>query len=412
MKRKLASLFAIAMMSSLFSACAEPAEDLMLHITPSSASVTERTEEANEAVMDFAVRLFRESAETGDNTLVSPLSVLMALSMTANGARENTLAQMEAVLGMPVAQLNEWARATLSRPTDAEKGKLSLANAIWFTDDESFTVQEDFLQTNADFYGAGIYRVPFNDAACRQINDWVKEKTDGMIRDILDEIPSDAVMYLVNALAFDAEWTEIYEKNQVRDGTFTREDGVVQKVQMMHSTEGTYLEDEDAVGFLKYYKGGRYAFAALLPNEGVTVAEYVASLTGERLYQMLANAPYATVYASLPKFETEYDTEMSEVLMNMGMSDAFDGDRADFTGLGTSTMGKVKISRVLHKTYISVGEKGTRAGAATVIEADAESAMEPMEPKTVVLDRPFVYLLIDCETNIPFFIGALMDAVN
>lgn len=111
----------------------------------------------------------------------------------------------------------------------------------------------------------------------------------------------------------------------------------------------------------------------------------------------------------MPKFETEYDVEMSDILKEMGMPIAFEPTKADFAGIGTSTEGGVYISRVLHKTFISVGEKGTKAGAATVVEANCGSAM-PREPKEVYLDRPFVYMLIDCENNIPFFIGTLMNA--
>ena len=176
----------------------------------------------------------------------------------------------------------------------------------------------------------------------------------------------------------------------------------------MYGSEGTYLEDENATGFMKRYKGGKYAFVAMLPNEGVSVSEYIESLDGESITALLANPQYATVDTSIPKFETEYDVEMSAILQAMGMTDAFNVSTADFTGLGTYTDMNIYISRVLHKTYISVGEKGTKAGAATVVEMECGSAM-PTEPKEVYLDRPFVYMLVDCENNIPFFIGTLMD---
>lgn len=216
-------------------------------------------------------------------------------------------------------------------------------------------------------------------------------------------------MHIINALAFEAEWSETYKNHQVRDGAFTKEDGMKQDAAFMYSTEGTYLVDENAAGFMKYYKGNKYAFVAMLPNEGVSVSEYIASLDGESLNALLTNPQYVTVHTAIPKFETEYDVEMSEILKTIGMPKAFDPDYAEFEGLGTSTAGNIYISRVLHKTFISVGEKGTKAGAATVIEAEDSLAAEPQEPKEIYLDRPFVYMLIDCENGIPFFIGTMMD---
>ena len=329
--------------------------------------------------------------------------------MTANGAEEETLAQMEEVLGMTTEELNLYLYSYMQNLPQGEKYKLSLANSIWFTDDERFTVNLDFLQTNADYYGADIYKAPFDKQTLKDINNWIEEKTDGMIKDALDDIPSAALMYLINALAFDAEWMTIYEKHQVRDGEFTKEDGTKQDVEFMYGTEGTYLEDEKATGFKKYYKGGKYAFVAMLPNEGVSVSEYVDSLTGESLNVLLTNPQNTTVYTSMPKFETGYSVEMSELLGSMGMTDAFSAESANFKSLGTSSAGNIFINRVLHKTYISVGEKGTRAAAVTIVEPGDGAAMEPEEPKEVYLDRPFVYMLVDCENNIPFFIGTMMD---
>ena len=385
------------------------AKDLMDGITPNQVNALDDLGSQNADVTDFAIRLFKASEESGKNTLISPLSVLCALAMTANGAEKETLAQMEEVLGMTTEELNLYLYSYMQNLPQGEKYKLSLANSIWFTEDERFTVNQDFLQTNADYYGADIYKAPFDKQTLKDINNWVKQNTDEMIPEILDKIPDEAIMYLVNALAFEAEWSEIYEKHQVKDGEFTKEDGTKQDVKFMYGSEGTYFEDEKATGFMKRYKGGKYAFVALLPNEGVSVSEYIASLDGESLNALLANPQYATVRTSIPKFETEYKVEMSDILQSMGMTEAFDMYNADFEGLGTSTGGNIYISRVLHKTFISVGEKGTKAGAATIVEMKDGAAAEPTEPKEVYLDRPFVYMLVDCENNIPFFIGTMMD---
>ena len=405
------SLMLVSAMMLNLTGCATTvqAANLMEGVTPNKVSALEDLSGNNSAVTDFAVRLFKASEENGKNTLISPLSVLCALAMTANGAEDETLQQMEDVLGMTTEEMNLYIYSYMQKLPQNEKYKLSLANSIWFTDHERFTVNQDFLQTTADYYRADIYKAPFNEQTCKDINNWVKEKTDGMIPSALDEIPADALMYLINALAFDAEWADIYEKYQVKDGEFTKEDGTKQHCELIYSTERNYFEDEKATGFLKYYKSGKYAFVAMLPKEGVTVSEYIASLNGESLNELLSNPQHTTVYTSLPKFETSYSVEMSEILKSMGMTEAFDPNNADFEGLGTSTGGNIFISRVIHKTYISVEEKGTKAAAVTIVEPGDGAAMEPEQPKEVYLDRPFVYMLIDCENNIPFFIGTMMD---
>ncbi len=412
MKKRIALLLAFALVLGL-TACggANNADDLMKGVPAKSVDVLPDMDAGAAAAADFGVKLFQNSMEEGENTLISPLSVLYALAMTANGADGETLTQMEQVLGMNTENLNGYMRAYLDLLPENKDYKLSLANSIWFKDDPNFAVEQSFLQTNADYYGAGAYKAAFDEATKNDINNWVKEHTDGMIPEILDEIPDEAIMYLVNALAFDAEWAEVYEEFQIREGSFTTEDGASQQVDMMHSEEHAYLEDDMATGFVKYYKDRKYAFAALLPNEGVSVSEYVSGLSGAHLQELLSNPQDVTVFASMPKFETEYSVEMSEVLQEMGMTDAFDWMTADFSRLGTYNVDgmNICINRVLHKTFISVSERGTRAGAATAVEMTAEGAMEIVDFKEVVLDRPFVYMLIDCETNLPFFIGTMMD---
>jgi len=409
--RLIAILLVLAMALGMTACSQVSANDLMKDVPAKAVDVLPNMDAGAAAAADFGVRLFKTSMEEGENTLISPLSVLYALAMTANGADGETLAQMEQVLGMDVDNLNSYMLAYLNLLPESKDYKMSLANSIWFKDDPNFLVEQSFLQTNADYYGAGAYKAAFDEGTRNDINNWVKEHTDGMIPEIIDEIPDEAIMYLVNALAFDAKWADEYEEHQIREGRFTMEDGTRQDVDMMHSEEYTYLEDDLATGFIKYYKDRKYAFVAMLPNEGVSVSQYVDSLTGEHMRELLNNPQDVTVFASIPKFETEYDIEMSEVLQEMGMTDAFDWRVADFSRLGTYNVDgmNICINRVLHKTFISVSEQGTRAGAATAVEMVAEGAMEIVEFKEVVLDRPFVYMLIDCETNLPFFIGTMMN---
>ena len=211
-----------------------------------------------------------------------------------------------------------------------------------------------------------------------------------------------------NALSFDAEWQSIYYDHQVRDSIFTKEDGTTSKVKLMYSTEGDYLETEQAEGFLKYYADRKYAFAALLPKEGVTVSELLASLTGEELRRILEHPVKITVHGAIPEYESEYSVQMNQILQEMGMADAFDIYKADFSGIGSQRDGNLYISGVVHKTFIEVSERGTRAGAATMVAVNGGAGM-PSESRTVYLDRPFVYMIVDCESNLPVFIGTVIS---
>ena len=382
-------------------------DDLMKDITPGTVSkIDAYNEEDTLTAMNFSLELFKMN-ESAKNTLVSPISILTALSMTANGAKENTREQMEEVFGLSPDTLNQLLNLYIRKLPDEKKLKVSMANSIWFRKGGRIEVLPDFLQTNANYYGAKIYRSAFDQSTLTAINDWVDIETDGMIKDILDEIPDEAVMYLINALSFEAEWEKIYAENEISVGEFTAEDGMKQNVDMMYGEETRYLKDTKATGFIKNYAEGSFAFVALLPDEGTSVSEYLQSLTGESLQNLMKKAENTTVFTMMPKFKSEYSVEMSEILKEMGMADAFDENLADLSGIGTSPEGNLFISRVIHKTAIEVNEKGTKAGAATVVEVAPTSAA--METYSVKLDRPFVYLIIDTESYLPLFIGTTMS---
>lgn len=359
---------------------------------------------------DFTAKLFGGCYTDEKNTLISPISVLSALAMTANGADGDTLKEMEKAFGISVEELNEFILSYMSSLSNGEKYKLSLANSIWFRDDESLTVNERFLKTNANYYGAGLYKVPFNEKTRNDINGWIKNKTDGMIDNVIDEIPEAAVMYLVNALCFDGEWEEKYNEYQINEGKFNCLDGNIKEVDFMSCDVSDYLSDDTTTGFVKYYAGRKYAFAALLPNEGISLSDYISSLTGDKISTLLTERKRGVeVITKTPKFEAEYSSLLNEALSDMGIKTAFDGDLADFSKLGRSENGNICINRVIHKTYISVDESGTKAGAATVVEMENEGAIMPADMYFVTLDRPFVYMLIDCENDLPLFIGTLTN---
>lgn len=404
------SLILICSMAVNLTGCATKvqATDLMEGVKANTVTGKVADDAFAQSQMRLAVELFQSSVleSKDENVLISPLSIQLALAMTANGAEGETRAEMETLLAseIPLEDLNEYLYSYVNNLPSAEKYKLQIANSIWFRDDEGrLQVEKDFLQKNADYYGAQAYKAAFDDQTLKDINNWVKGHTDGMIDSILDQIDDDAVMYLINALVFDAEWQHVYDKSDVYKGKFTNIDGTEKQVDMMHSEETVYLQDENATGFMKPYSGSKYSFAALLPNEGVDINEYIAGLTGEKLMKTLNTPQLGMVMATLPKFSYEYELTMNDVLKELGMPTAFNEAKADFSKLGESSRGNIFIGEVLHKTFISVDELGTKAGAVTKVEMNDESA--PMSEWVVNLNRPFVYMIIDNESKLPVFIG-------
>ncbi|SHE87119.1 serpin B [Thermoanaerobacter uzonensis DSM 18761] len=357
---------------------------------------------------DFSIEIFKKLIDHKKNSLISPLSVMLALAMTANGADKETLSQMEKVLGknMPLEELNKYLYTYVMKLPNEEKSKLNIANSIWFKEGD-LTPSKNFLQANADYYGADIFKAAFDSSTVSDINNWVKSKTDGMIDKILNKIGPEDVMYLINAVAFDAEWETVYEKHNIYEDVFTDINGNKQKAEFMKSEENFYIEDEEVIGFIKPYAKNHYSFVVILPNENISVNEYIKTLTGEKFINLIKNAKTTLVHASLPKFKYDYEINLNSTLESLGMKDAFSPEKANFTKLGTSSVGNIFISEVLHKTFISVDEKGTKAGAVTSV--DMTSTGMPVNPKIVKLDRPFVYAIIDNKTNLPIFIGTVMS---
>ncbi|MCH5279743.1 MAG: serpin family protein [Christensenellaceae bacterium] len=357
-----------------------------------------------ESQADFAVKLFQNTRKEGENTLISPLSVMLALAMTANGTDAEAKEAMEKLLGggIPIEKLNAYLYSYIFNLPDGEKYKLRIANSIWFREGV-LNVYDDFLQTCVDYYDASVFASPFNDQAVNDINGWVSKNTDKMIDKIIDEIDADTVMYLINALVFDAEWQEIYEKHNIYESVFhlMDDDDTERQVEMMSSVESLYLDDGMATGFIKNYKYGKYSFAALLPNEGISLDDYIASLSGDMLIEIIGSPTNASVFAALPKFENEYEFQMLKALEAMGLP------KAGLTKIGDCLWGDLMINEVLHKTYISVDERGTKAGAVTSIGIISEGV--PVYDHYIHLDRPFLYMIIDNSTNLPIFMGTVLD---
>lgn len=360
--------------------------------------VSKKAKTSNEAYLDLSAKLFKESLDEKKNTLISPFSVYYAMAMTANGARGKTLKEFEKVFGMKLKALNAFSK------NSAKTGKeLQLANGIWFKDDEEVKTRESFLKKMKKLYASEVKEAPFTEATLKDINSWVEKKTKGMIPEILDEIKEDAIMYLVNALAFEAEWEEGYQEYDQIDDSFTDYKGEKKEVTMMRSRENIFVSDKEAKGFIKPYKDSDYAFLCLVPNEGVDVLSYAKSLSGKKIENLLKNQERKSVEAGLPKFKSGFDIELSNVFKKLGLKAAF-SNKADFSKMVDAKV-PVGIGRILHKTFIEVDGLGTKAGAATVVEMMKMTAVIEEKPETVIANRPFIYMIIDEKAGLPIFIG-------
>lgn len=408
MKRFLICSVAVLLIISLVGCgMTASANDLMSGITANKVEKISLDDDFLDAEFSFSTKLFDEIYKVSEskNVVISPLSVQLALAMTANGANGETLKEMEDLLGggMDIDLLSKYLYSYTSSLSSSKKAKLSIANSIWFNDNDEFPpVKESFLQKNADYFGAGLYKIPFNDEALNDINAWVSKNTDGMIDKMIDEISPSTLMFLINAICFDAEWEKKYEPEDISDGKFTSLYGKIQDVEFMSSDENLYLDDGSATGFIKDYAGGKYSFAALLPNENVDLSKYIGTLK-DTLKDTIKNAENSSVSAYIPKFTFDYGIRLNEVLAALGMEKAF-SVQADFSGICN---GDIFISRVLHKAKIILDADGTKAAAATSVEIKCMGTIQ--EEKTVYLNRPFVYMIIDNETQLPIFMGTVTE---
>jgi serpin B len=366
-----------------------------------------------EAYADFALNLLNESRSEfeGDALLVSPLSAMIALAMTANGANGDTLREMEKVLGggMSIENLSEQLFNYTASLISTEDAKFNLANAVWVTNDKSFSINKNFVKIVENTFDADIVAADLPNSI-KDINDWAKKETFGMIPSILNEgdLDADTVMVLLNALALDALWAKQADsKYECFEGEFRGIDESIQKVTYMHTKCEGYVESKNSVGVVKSYKGGNYAFLAFLP-EG-NVYEYAASLSGKDLLKLYDNRIKAggnvEVSAKIPHFSFDCKIEMKEVLKKMGLTKAFDSSAADLSGIGVDSRGNLYVSRVIQKTHIDLDNSGTRAAAVTAATLKGEGGIMNAKYYSVNFDRPFIYAIIDTKNGLPIFIG-------
>ncbi len=375
------------------------------------------TPEVNELVAGnnaFAFDLYH--ALDGENLIFSPYSVSLALAMTYAGARGSTETQMADTLHFTLPQealhpafktLDESLPRAVDGATD-ESFRLNVANALW--GQAGYPFLPAFIDLLNENYGAGLQQMDFAsdpEAARLQINDWVSEQTAQRIKDLLQPKTIDTATRLVltNAIYFKAAWLVKFEADFTEDGPFTLLDGTQVTVPLMSQEESyTYASGDGYQALMMPYEGSRMAMVILLPDrENFTAFE--ESLDADQFSAIVNSLTSAEVNVTLPSFETDSEFSLSDALIALGMPDAFDPGKADFSGMADEPL---VISAVIHKAFVKVDETGTEAAAATAV-AMAATAMEENPPVEFRADHPFIYAIYDQETGTILFLGRVLN---
>lgn len=393
-------LFLLLIVLSFLASCGQQSKEPRLMHT---------TEDVHKKVVigtnDFGFQILRNVKEKEENILISPLSISLALAMTVNGADGDTKEAMLDAMQLKDVSLVEinqsyQALTNMMKYTDP-KVLLSIANSLWGREDKSF--DDEFIAKANDFYDAKLTLLDFQaPTASKTINNWVKEKTEGKIEEIVeDEIDRDTVLFLINAIYFHSDWQHQFNKNRTVEKDFFSNNGKQQKVKMM-SNNGNYqyFENESVQGIRLPYGEGKMAMDVFLPREGMD--QFLEELTINEWQNWMTSFETMNGYFELPRFTFEYEESLKDVLMALGMEVAFDEQKANF-GKIAPIPPNLYISDVLHKTFIEVNEKGTEAAAVTSVEIKTESA--PMFDFHMEVNRPFLFIIHDLDTGVILFIG-------
>lgn len=374
------------------------------------------TIETYQPVQNFGFSLFWEhTSET--NPVLSPVSAYIALTMAGEGAEGNTKQEFRNVLSNKECSLDDDMTVMSDSmmnllPKKTENLTLELANSAWI--DDEFTVNEDWTGKVTSLYDAQAYQTKVaSEEAMNAMNDWVSENTHGLIPQMIDQpLDKETRMVLFNTLYFKGKWQKPFMMEATYDEDFHVSDTETVQVPMMHQFSEYYdfIETDEVKGIVMPYQDSNLAFVGLLPQgEGGRSVRDISGITPEGLSYLLADRKPMLVNVKLPKFEVSFDKILNDSLKNIGLVDAFDEEKADFSSLGTTDSGRpVYISLVRQKAVVKLDEEGTQAAAATEAAMMESCALEVEEPIEVSFDKPFLYFIMDMETELPLFVG-IMD---
>ena len=403
-----AALSLAAAITVVFVGCQKEvtSQDLMENVTATNVSQMTCTDAFAELYTDFSLDLMKYMYSKDKNTVISPLALLNALMVSANGANGQTLSEIQGLLGnkLTLNDINLFLHTYKENLSNTETATLYLENSLWFNSDNAFTPNSDFLQANANYYDAALFKDSFSSEALQNINNWMSNQTQENLSFVMRDLPKDAPMYLVNAAAMNAEWDKPYSYDQVADGEFTSAKGEKQTAQMMTSFDYMYLSHDIVEGFMKYYSGKNYALVVLHTRyENYNQQAFIDSLSAHSIRTLFNKKKNEVVQSTMPKFECDFSGEVSDMLKAVGVKTAFNSNSADFSKMGESDK-NLYIDDIYTKAHIRVTEKGTKAGTAASISNPNDTASQI---HFVNVDGPFVYMVVDCKSYLPILIGTV-----
>ena len=378
---------------------------------PETVSINTNVVAAN---TQFGFNLFNDihKTEQNKNIFISPLSISIALAMTLNGASGETEQAITNTLhlqGLDSESINTgYAGLRQALQVADPKVILAIANSLWARQDVPF--KQDFLQRNTQFFGAEVSTLDFTDPnTLPTINQWVNTNTNGKITKILDEINSDMVLFLINAIYFKGTWQTAFDPSRTRDGTFHLATGDEKQIPMMTRTgDYAYHENYDAKfqAISLPYGDGRMSMYIFLPYRESDINTFLEGLTPENWERWVSEFREQEIFVSIPKFKLEYEKTLNNPLHSLGMGIAFAPGDADFSRMADlETLGKnLYIGEVIHKAVVEVNEEGTEAAAVTSVGVRATSL-----PPQFIVDRPFFFAIRDNETKTVLFMGTVVD---
>ena len=372
---------------------------------------------------DFAVSLYQAiggaTESAGKNVFLSPYSVSTALAMAYAGARGTTKDEMKAALhfglvddalhtGYNYLDLALSSRGKNAKAKDGQPFRLSIANSLWAQKGAAF--EAPFLDTLAINYGAGVNVVDFSnatEAARLAIDGWVEEKTESRIKDLIQPGALDPAtrLILVNAVYFNAAWSQKFTDGATAPAPFTKLDGSVAQVATMHAElTGGYTKDAAFEAVELAYDGGETSMLVIAPTRG-TFATFESALTGDKVLGVLAGLQQKPVRLSFPRAKLDGRFDLLQPLRTMGMKAAFGG--ADFSGISASE--SLQIGAVVHQTFLDIDEGGTEAAAATYVGAVDTAYEPPPQYVSMDVDRPYLVAILDRATRTLLFMGRIVD---